>query len=720
MINGASTQITYIIPMEVGISKESFSPFCGFSQEFIDKSYFLSIIACLPQDVSELYSPSYINIAYRKEVGDYKILLLNANAISQLPHQALTPFVCIFSSKSTHVQCKKIIAHLSIKPIHVSEVDEGEVISPHELTRNRMRKEFSSISKKYASYLEEKDKIALKKIISGKPKAYRPSKFKLKHRAHNITRPSECALISQKYRFRKSLHLSRGGNNSYVDGIVDASNELRRIRKQIPLMYIGIKNDFILGLPSFYAYLYKDNSFKRSLRDFGGDLTKNFFEKYVLRYRGYVPTAFKPEIMIEGAESNRTQAVVYIRQKELFAFTNLMSILASEDFVPFIRLPNDLNLLHGMLKNIESLVKGVAKQKNHKLNREFSKLSDFMVNAIPLKISELICRSGEKGVVVSDYPIEWMCLDNDVPLLFTHELCRIGSTPGNVLSEIVCNVERVNFRLSSLRKILVIRSFKKDDPIRNDLETAVKEFSKNFINGTEVVFVDVNSEVELHNALNGYKPFMTVFDCHGNHGGPMQHAWLNIGDDNVNVWKLRNKCYVPVIAMLSACSTHPVAGSHASVANGLLASGVAGVIATSVPIPSSEAAIFVARLIYRIDTFLPLQLEALSRKVCWREFITKMLRMSYVTDILRAYQYAKPQWICEERFTSIHERMNMEINLGNVRWHYVLFDCIASSSNHSVDEVKDFYVKNARFKQSAFYVQIGRTDKVFIVNDNAA
>lgn len=717
MLSGPSTQITYIIPMEVGMSERSYSPFSGFSQEFIDKSYFLSIISQLPQDICELSSPSYLNLAARKEIGDYKIFVLNFDVLSQLPSQALTPYICIFSSRSTHSQCVRLLDSFPIRAIHVSDLNKDGAILPHELTRKRMRKEFSSISKIYAHHLDEEDRRILKRLISGRPKTYRSSKLKLKHRIHNIVKPSECALVSHRYKFGKSLHLGSGGKNSYVKGIVDISKVMLRIRGLIPIRYHRDKNDFVLGLPSFYAYLYKDKHIRDVLDNFGGKFTKNFFEKYILRYRGYVPTNVKVNNISSVVENPHIAFVTQVRQQELFAFTNLMSILSSEDFSPFIRLPNDLNLMHGMLDNVESLVRGSAKGRTEKLNREFSKVSNFILGAIPHEVLGVISDCGEKGVIVSDYPIEWMCLDNDVPLLFTRELCRIGSTPGNILSELVCNTERAEFDISYVNQVLILRSFKDDDPIRNYLEVAVRHFSDEFSNGTEVLFVDVDSEEELYRALNTYCPFFAVFDCHGNHGGRKEHAWLQIGDDKVDVWKLRGRCHVPIIAALSACSTHPVAGSHASVANGLLASGVAGVIATSVPIPAVDAASFIARLIYRIDTYLPLQLKMFTRKVCWREFVTKMLRMSYSTDILRAYREAKPAWISEEQYMSIHRDMNIDINIGDQHWHYVLFDRIAESSGRTIEDVKNFFIRNVRFIHSAFYVQIGRPDKVFIVRD---
>ena len=158
-----------------------------------------------------------------------------------------------------------------------------------------------------------------------------------------------------------------------------------------------------------------------------------------------------------------------------------------------------------------------------------------------------------------------------------------------------------------------------------------------------------------------------------------------------------------------------MAGSHASVANGLLASGVAGVIATSVPIPALEAAAFVARLIYRIDTFLPLQLNSLDSRVCWREFINKMFRMSYSTDILRAYRDDKPQWITESQYVQIHQLINMEINSGNLNWHYVLFEQLVRASGKTLEDIKNRFIRSIRFKHSAFYVQMGRSDKIFLI-----
>jgi len=717
MLAGASTQITYLIPMELGMEETSVSPFCGFSQEFVDKSYFLSMISQLPQDVCELSSSSYLNIASRKEFGDYKIFVLNISAISSLPYSAITPFICIFSSISTHDDSVKIIQRLPIKVLHVSEVERDGAILPSSLTRKRFKKEMGLIAHEYLQSLHASDAKYLKKLMSGRPKTFRASSFNLRYRIHNIVRPSECALQAHRYKLGYPLHLGEGGIESYAKGIVDVSEEIFRIRKLVSKRFPVRKNDFIIGLPSFYAYLYKDKGIRDVMMRFGGKSIKGFFEKHILRYRGYIATDVNVSNMSELIENQYISAVTKVRQQELFAFTNLMSILASEDFAPFIRLPNDLNLMQGMLDNIESLACNSAKKKSEKLNRAFSNVSSYILDAIPHEIKDLIKISGEKGLVVSDYPVEWMCLDNDMPLLFTREICRIGSTPGNVLSDLICNNERVEFNVSHVKKILVLRSFSDDDPIRNLLEFAVNEFSKKFNNGTEVLFVDLDSEQELYEALNAYKPFLAVFDCHGNHGGRNEHSWLQIGGDKVNVWKLRGKCHVPVIAVLSACSTHPVAGSHASVANGLLSSGVLGVLATSVPIPAVDAAAFIARLIYRLDTYLPLQLKLFSHKVCWREFVTKMLRMSYSTDILQDYRDSKPQWISDEQYMQIHYDMNIEINMGNVNWHFILFERLSAESGRPLREVKEFYIRNIRFKHTAFYAQIGRPDKVYLVRD---
>lgn len=198
----------------------------------------------------------------------------------------------------------------------------------------------------------------------------------------------------------------------------------------------------------------------------------------------------------------------------------------------------------------------------------------------------------------------------------------------------------------------------------------------------------------------------------------ISNAWLQIGKDKVDVWKMRGKCYVPAVCALSACSTHPVAGSHASVANGLLASGVVSVLATSVPIPAIEAASIVARLIYRIDTFLPLYLESFNKTLSWRDLVNKMLRMSYSTDILKSYRDVKPQWINDEQYRDIHQQINEEINYGGLEWHKKIFNLVSQASDRNLEDVKKFYIRNSRFDHTAFYIQMGRPDKLIIFDSD--
>ncbi len=177
--------------------------------------------------------------------------------------------------------------------------------------------------------------------------------------------------------------------------------------------------------------------------------------------------------------------------------------------------------------------------------------------------------------------------------------------------------------------------------------------------------VNVSSESELIDALNDFSGGIVVFDCHGNHGGETAHGWLCIGDDKVDVWSLAHRARIPPIVILSACSTHPIDGSHASVANGLFRCGAISVIGTYAPIRADHAGLFVARLLFRISEFIPIVIK--SRSISWREVITGFFKMSYSTDVLQ-YMVSESKMLTKQQYIEIHNEVNYIINSGQDDW----------------------------------------------------
>jgi hypothetical protein len=225
------------------------------------------------------------------------------------------------------------------------------------------------------------------------------------------------------------------------------------------------------------------------------------------------------------------------------------------------------------------------------------------------------------------------------------------------------------------------------------------------------VEVNVDSEFELINELNKFQGSIVIFDCHGNHGGDMEHGWLCIGDEKVDVWSLANRCNIPPIIILSACSTHPIDGSHASVANGLFRCGALSVIGTYAPIRANHAGQFVARLLYRIAAFIPLIVK--NRTITWREVISGFLKMSYSTDVL-IYMAKDMKILTKEQYTNIHNQTNIIINSNAPEWTNKFVNLISDEIGKSESEVKELIAEKFQFVDTMLYSQLGRPENIMI------
>lgn len=142
------------------------------------------------------------------------------------------------------------------------------------------------------------------------------------------------------------------------------------------------------------------------------------------------------------------------------------------------------------------------------------------------------------------------------------------------------------------------------------------------------------TEAEFIAALNAYSGDILIVDGHGQHPGETDVGGLIIGGKPVDIWTLRDRARIPPLVLLSACDTHPYDRSHASVANGFLASGAISVLATVLPIRAADAAIFMARLLLRAIQFAEINVDT-GRSVPWTNIIGGALRMQLVSDVVR-------------------------------------------------------------------------------------
>ena len=117
---------------------------------------------------------------------------------------------------------------------------------------------------------------------------------------------------------------------------------------------------------------------------------------------------------------------------------------------------------------------------------------------------------------------------------------------------------------------------------------------------------------------------------------------------------------IPPIVILSACDTHAADRNHATTANGFLAMGTRAVLASVFPLDARSAALFTARLLYRIAAFIPTAVRVFDSALTWTEIISGMLRMQLLSDFREALTQRRS--ITDEQSLKLGVDGNMAIN----------------------------------------------------------
>lgn len=408
------------------------------------------------------------------------------------------------------------------------------------------------------------------------------------------------------------------------------------------------------------------------------------------------------------------QSVVYMRAAELRAFTAALSLLGTSTFTPTLRLNPGLNRLRGSLTQISGCARGNSPHQNFKLKKLADRLSVSMESIIDKRMIAAIRRNarGTSSIcLVSDLPLEWLRIDG-MPLGIRHDVSRIPATPGNVMLAESARSEHLILGLRDFREILVVRSFGKDDPIAKDLEWAITAplWSSNGGEMPIVRFVDVSTIDEFVEAVSAYKGALLIFDGHGAADDETGVGSIFIDGHPVDIWNLKDRLRLPPIVLLSACDTFPVDGSHGSTAIGMLSLGATTVLGTLLPINSKRAALFIARLIYRIAKFIPIMATGRRLGVDWRYIMSGMLRMTYASEIIS--QFEKDFGV--EFLEVLRTKTNVDINSRDDKWLTQMIRRLAAVVNKPARDIWAWFEERVEMVDSLKYVQLGRPELIVV------
>jgi len=715
----SSTRIHHIIVMPSDLKEENFTFFQGFSREVAgDYINILSCLSMVPHDVMETRFDSQSLVRSRLGGASLDVNHVNESLLDERHVDVDSCFTFVWSTASTIDSAKKACKLFRFPPIHISCSKNDDVIFIGDVDDQKIVEE---IEKLRAIVINSHPDRSFSEYLNAQPSEPKSEvSIDFRPMMHNCTVPSVKALVACGYEFKELVRIDPSPNiDQHISNIVDLAKIIDDQRSQVLVPDELKKNDVIVCCSSIYAHLYKANSnawnaLYRTLGKPEREIVKNI----LIRNKGYSNYGLELESKDETDPMSHpvVSMLVNDRKIELRIFTEILSVLAANQFCAVVRFPNAVMLHHDQLRNIASLAGSSSSHKKRlsKLNKKLRAYSDALISDLGDDLVDISFSNRRKLLAVCDFPIEWVTVDC-FPLMFTHEISRIFPTPGNMLGVSALRSPRLMLPYSLFKDVLVIRSFQSRDPIKDCLSRAISIFEDNgSYKNLDIQVVDVSTEKELITCLNDFHGSVAIFDCHGGHGGESENAWLHIGQERVDVWTLANKCRIPPIIILSACSTHPIDGSHASVANGFFRCGAMSVLGTYAPVHAIHSAQFVARILFRISAFLPIILEG--RCISWREMLSGLFRMSYVTDVTMGMA-RDLELIDDQTAQEIQVNANEIINAFTPMWQDAFFNLLVEKTGIESGEMEQLLKQNFQFVETMLYSQLGRPENILICSD---
>ncbi len=693
--------ILYVIVLGAENAGE-FTSFQGFSLNALDSYVPILQICRLPAHVSELFQ-GRVEVARSRMYGQtgYSILLLEVELFEQL--REYPGFVCVISSPTTYSFVSKHFASRNNKRwLHLTTMEE-QTIEPKLWDVNRRH---------IYAWTKEAALEIMSTREASKPQDSELRSFKewdsksapISSRSHNILKPTEAVYLSLGYHFDLPAEPLVGNDDqTFAYALANTARELEKSLTEL----VGDNRrppgfpSIILTVPSVFRHMASLKPRK------GTSSVERRAFRAVTRQKQYIAFRASPEEAIEFLNSDVSGFMLHLRARELFLYTAAVSVAACSLCCPSLRLPPQLDLSRDLLLGLVTLCrKGNAAQRRR--NQLALLIGQTYRGLLPEPLRETIDGLAHTGIkLIGDVPLELLLVDG-LPLSLRCSVSRLPTLPGNLL--VRHSLMRVPLYLnqSDFHDILVVRSFQSDDPLRNLIEVSIDAVLDEGAS-VKVKIVDVSSEEEFIAAFNSFDGKLAIFDGHGTQFDEGEEGTLQIGSFKLNPIRYYGRIKVPPIVILSACETYTVRGFEASVASAFVFLGARSVLGTIAPIDAMSAAQFVARFLLRLEAFLP----TLSVPVNWTEVVTGMLRMSYVTDVIRKFEHIHGTPIFH--FNRVQMVANIAIIKNEASWFTQVIKALSDMTNETEQQVKDRWLDTCYFAETLRYVHLGVPEHIVVV-----
>lgn len=722
-------KIAYLVP-HLPQNSEDASPFGWYTSGLHDAAEQIITAAALPADVREPHTDLQ-TILLNRLAGTVWPLMTPVETTS-LPHVLeilQTPFrVCLSSSEEVAAIVDSLVSKSTWPMLHASTISApGRVSAIHldlaEISKYiRIVLDALSEDPGWASFVK-----GIRQVLTNTARR-KAVNHSLKKGLHNVVLPNERAMEAFGRKFQKEKRISRPmemdfDSRRYIERICKSADAVFVEReKLLEHTDIDVRDyRYVIAVPSIYWGHYRN--WRNRVQNAPESIRKDF--KGAIKNLVHASSYFDrvPVVELNGRQvlSPVYSLIAADRAKDMRSFTATLTTIAATTLVPTIRLEPKINSVRILAGELARCVRAAARHHYvRKTSRLASRLSTEMRASIDQEFLDRIDRVESidriEGLkLIADAPLEFLKCDG-LPIGLRYDCSRISPMPGNLFHQISTRMP-LHLPLSAFDEVLIIRSFSPNDPVGRVLSSAIEGLrSGTDFERVRFRFVDVTSAEDVINELSSYTGSIVLFDCHGVYGKENGMGALMIGGKPLSFWDLKYRCTLPPIVMFSACDTQPIDGSHSSVATSAFALGAYAVLGTYLPVSAVRAAIFNARMLLRLDGYIPAVLG--SRKhVTWREVVSGMLRMSYVVEAMDLLVKYGGLNLSRESMSSIQFDTTNYISARRPGWFGVLIDRIASESKCSKEYVRELLDQWCSLTDAMKYVQLGSPERIIITED---
>lgn len=667
------TDIFYLVAVPDWRPEEA-TPLAGFTMDLCRSSELIRRIAYLPANIFELMPEHHIARLPLRICGTGPIELhpQSPRAIMSRPLPLFTPFtVVVLGPGQSAGDYAAWLETCPVRPVLVAET--GGTMRYEEFTLEALQAAFLESCEALASIANTPAvQEAREAIVAWTPMQERTLPYVLG--GHNTIRPNVAALAIAGFDSAVEGAFQGQGDGivGYVDQIVKTSQSILDERAATPETIPEPGYPRRPALTLFAPAVFPEFTNAPAPHGMSREEQSRFkiARNLIVRQRGYAYdiTTEAQAIAMSGMTTVEARTgtgtfephfLMQARKAELDLSTALMEILAASEFSAVARLPNDVNRTASAVRQFANHYRSNLRTPANTLD-DFRAIQSRLVEAVPSDLMSLIERAGSDIRIVGNAPLEWLPLSG-VPLCLRRNVSRIGATPGNLLVEQLGPKAIWRLLPADVGKVLVLSALHPRDVIRGMFETAFETFEKHWRDRLELIVVEVKTADDMVSALNAFDGAIAIFDGHGDHKVG-KSAVLKLQDEDCDVWSLRPRIErAPPIMILSACDTHAADRNHATTANGFLAMGCRAVLGSVFPLGAKDAAIFSARLLYRIVEYVPAAINVRGRAHTWAEICTGMLQMQAATDF--RYGLKRKRLLDDGRVRTLGEESNYAINI---------------------------------------------------------